>query len=140
MRKITLWGILAHFQAFFPLQTELKKISGKNFQGLIQSHRVIIELNLEKIPSHIFMIDQSLRKMRENAPTDATPLNKIVLEWSIYPTETVKIRFGSSLNFTSKNWLSPIINKCNISKSIHFCNGLPYIKQSQNGPSIPQKA
>ena len=39
--------------------------------------------------------------------------------------EPVKISFGSSLNKTSKNWLSPIINKCIISKSIHFCNGPP---------------
>ena len=69
-----------------------------------------------------------------------TPLSEIVLECSIYPIETIKIRFVSSLNFTSKNWLGPIKIKCNISKSIHFCNGLPAIKQAQNGPFISQKA
>ena len=44
------------------------------------------------------------------------------------PHRNYKNLIGSSLNFTSKNWLSPIINKCDISKSIHFCNGLPSIK------------
>ena len=31
-----------------------------------------------------------------------TPLNKTVLECSIYPLETIKIRFGNGLDFTSK--------------------------------------
>ena len=35
------------------------------------------------------------------------PLNKIVLEWSIYPIATIKISFGSGLDFTSKVWTSP---------------------------------
>ena len=35
------------------------------------------------------------------------PVNKIVLESSIYRIETIKIRFGSGMDFTSKNWLSP---------------------------------
>ena len=30
------------------------------------------------------------------------PVSKKVLEGSIYPIETIKIRFGSGLNFTSK--------------------------------------
>ena len=32
----------------------------------------------------------------------STPLNKKVLEWSIYPTETVKIGFESGLNSPEK--------------------------------------
>ena len=63
---------------------------------------------------------QYLRNDRKYTFLNNTPINKIVLEWSIYYIETIKNRFGSSLNFTSKNCLSPILNKCNISKVLIF--------------------
>ena len=37
----------------------------------------------------------------------STPLIENVLKWAIFPIETIKIRFGSSLDFTSENWVSP---------------------------------
>ena len=57
----------------------------------------------------------------ENTHFDIKPLNKIVSEWSIYPIETVKIWFGSGLNFSSKFYeVSQNDKKSAISQKVHI--------------------
>jgi len=43
-----------------------------------------------------------MRYLKKYKFLHSTPFNKKVLEWSIYPVETIKIRFESGLNFTLK--------------------------------------
>ena len=36
------------------------------------------------------------------------PASKKILEYVIFPIETIKTQFGQGPDFTSKNWLSPL--------------------------------
>ena len=42
---------------------------------------------------------KKVRYLKKYTFLHSTPLDKIVLEWSIYPIETIKIRFVSGLDF-----------------------------------------
>ena len=91
--------------------------SGFHHEKLAKSYTNIYKSNISEnahLPEfHLNILlslknDKKVRYLRKDTFLHNTPLNKKILEWAIYPIETVKIRFGSSLNFTSKNWLSPM--------------------------------
>ena len=59
----------------------------------------------------------------------STPFIKIVLEWTVYPIETVINQIEWCLEFTSKKWLSPTKRqkKCYISENTYFCTAYPIL-------------
>ena len=59
------------------------------------------EFHLKKLAKS-YEKHKKLRYLKKCTFLYSTSLNKIVSEWSIYPIETIKIRFGSGLDFTSK--------------------------------------